>query len=161
MAPCSNPIGIIVTPEQCRKAVEDYVASHKAELDPVEGWPKLGSILAGVKATPEMRWASTVDVKSSVDAVLLATYGPKRPHHQRRRRSLLLPLPMPRRMQRPTQGPSTPMPCSRKASLPTSTSQERTLRSSQSSGSSISPLLRVGHDSFPTRTQWIPPHRTQ
>ncbi|EST08533.1 Glutamyl/glutaminyl-tRNA synthetase, class Ib, anti-codon binding domain protein [Kalmanozyma brasiliensis GHG001] len=71
-------VGVVVTPEQCRSAVDDYIASHRSDLDPVEGWPKLGSILAGVKATPEMRWASAVDVKSAVDASLLATYGPKK-----------------------------------------------------------------------------------
>ncbi|KAJ1024666.1 hypothetical protein NDA13_004593 [Ustilago tritici] len=71
-------VGVVVTPEQCRKAVQDYVASHRSELDPVDGWPKLGSILAGLKATPQMRWASAVDVKNSVDAVLLAIYGPKK-----------------------------------------------------------------------------------
>ncbi|GAC95741.1 glutamyl-tRNA synthetase [Pseudozyma hubeiensis SY62] len=71
-------VGVVVTPEQSRKAVDEYIASHRSELDPVEGWPKLGSILAGVKATPEMRWASAVDLKNSVDAALLATYGPKK-----------------------------------------------------------------------------------
>ncbi|SNX84791.1 probable glutamine-tRNA ligase [Melanopsichium pennsylvanicum] len=72
-------VGVVVTPDQCRKAVDDYIASHRSELDPVQGWPKLGSILAGVKAATDMRWANAVDVKSAVDASLLATYGPKTP----------------------------------------------------------------------------------
>ncbi|KAN0064519.1 Glutaminyl-tRNA synthetase [Thecaphora frezii] len=71
-------VSVTITPEQCRAAVDAYIAANQADIDAVEGWPKLSGILAGVKLTPEMRWANAIDIKNAVEAALLEKYGPKK-----------------------------------------------------------------------------------
>ncbi|KAF8525313.1 glutaminyl-tRNA synthetase [Gautieria morchelliformis] len=67
-------VGVDVTPEQVYSSVSDYVESNSSD---VAGWIHLTSVLSGVKNTPALRWASTLDVKTSVERVFTERYGPK------------------------------------------------------------------------------------
>lgn len=43
----------------------------------VAGWTNLGSTITGLKNTPELRWASPLDLKNAVEKAFLETFGAK------------------------------------------------------------------------------------
>lgn len=43
----------------------------------VLGWASLGQVISGVKSSPDLRWASPLDVKNSVEKVFLERFGAK------------------------------------------------------------------------------------
>lgn len=52
--------------------MKNYVTSNN-----IPGWTSLGSVVSALKNTAELRWASPLDVKKSVDQVFLEQFGPK------------------------------------------------------------------------------------
>ncbi|KAF9481805.1 glutaminyl-tRNA synthetase [Pholiota conissans] len=65
-------IGFSITSEELTSIVKIHIASSN-----IAGWASLGSVISALKNTPELRWASPLDVKNSVDQVFLDTFGPK------------------------------------------------------------------------------------
>ncbi|PPR04044.1 hypothetical protein CVT24_010619 [Panaeolus cyanescens] len=65
-------VGFSITPEQLTATVKAYVENNN-----VAGWANLGPVISGTKATPELRWASPLEVKNAVEAVFLEKFGPK------------------------------------------------------------------------------------
>jgi glutaminyl-tRNA synthetase len=65
---------VVVTTEQVYSSVSAYVESNSSDI---AGWIHLTSVLSGVKNTPALRWASTLDVKTAVERVFTERYGPK------------------------------------------------------------------------------------
>ncbi|KAF8969458.1 tRNA synthetases class I, catalytic domain-containing protein [Flammula alnicola] len=65
-------IGFSITPEELSAQVETYIASNN-----VTGWASLGSVISALKNSPELRWASPLDVKKAVDQVFLEKFGAK------------------------------------------------------------------------------------
>jgi glutaminyl-tRNA synthetase len=43
----------------------------------VTGWANLSSVITGVKGTPELRWASPLELKNSVERVFTEKFGAK------------------------------------------------------------------------------------
>lgn len=41
------------------------------------GWANLSSVLSGVKGTPELRWASPLELKNSVEKAFVEQFGAK------------------------------------------------------------------------------------
>lgn len=66
---------MVITPEQVYQSVADYLEFNSS--DPLAGWTNLSSVLSGVKNTPALRWANTLDVKTAVERVFVEKYGPK------------------------------------------------------------------------------------
>ncbi|KAF9057963.1 tRNA synthetases class I, catalytic domain-containing protein [Panaeolus papilionaceus] len=65
-------VGFSITPEQLTATVKSYVENNN-----VTGWANLGPVISGTKSTPELRWASPLEVKNTVEAVFLEKFGPK------------------------------------------------------------------------------------
>ncbi|KAI9493612.1 tRNA synthetases class I, catalytic domain-containing protein [Zychaea mexicana] len=69
-------VGIVVTPEQIKSAVAEYIASNKENI--VENrYRVLGPSLANSRKQPALRWADGVAVKNELEAQFLALLGPK------------------------------------------------------------------------------------
>lgn len=64
--------GFSITLEELRSYILTYITTNS-----VLGWANLGPTINALKGTPELRWASPLDVKTAVDAVFLDTFGPK------------------------------------------------------------------------------------
>lgn len=62
-------VGVVVTREQVGVAARRYVDGHKAELEK-RGRPNLSTMLAALKGVPELRWASTLDIKNAGEELL-------------------------------------------------------------------------------------------
>lgn len=43
----------------------------------ITGWPNLGSVISGVKASPSLRWANPLEVKNAVEKAFTETFGTK------------------------------------------------------------------------------------
>ncbi|KDQ20591.1 hypothetical protein BOTBODRAFT_40718 [Botryobasidium botryosum FD-172 SS1] len=65
-------VGVNLSPEEVYALVSDYVSSAS-----VEGWSALSSVLGNIKSTNPLRWASTLEIKNSVERVFNETWGPK------------------------------------------------------------------------------------
>lgn len=70
-------VGVTISPEQCRTAVQAYMDTHSEELSAVNGWPKMSAAMGAVRSDGAMRWASAADVKTAVEAELTARFGPR------------------------------------------------------------------------------------
>lgn len=64
--------GFSITPEQIGESVTNYFTSNV-----VAGWNNLGTVISSIRSTPEVRWASAVEVKTAVEKVFLERFGPK------------------------------------------------------------------------------------
>ena len=51
-------VGVTISPEQCRTAVQAYMDTHSEELSAVNGWPKMSAAMGAVRSDGAMRWAS-------------------------------------------------------------------------------------------------------
>ncbi|KZT53301.1 putative glutamine-tRNA ligase [Calocera cornea HHB12733] len=67
-------VGVVVTPEEVKRLVLLYLSANASEI---EGWQSFSATLMKLKATPELRWAPTLDVKNSTEAAFLEKFGPK------------------------------------------------------------------------------------
>ncbi|KAG6854889.1 hypothetical protein C0991_012079 [Blastosporella zonata] len=65
-------VGFNITPEELHVQVAKYIASNK-----VAGWANLGAVISALRATPDLRWASPVDVKNAVEKSFTETFGAK------------------------------------------------------------------------------------
>ncbi|KAF8592448.1 glutamine-tRNA ligase [Ramaria rubella] len=68
-------VGIVVTSEQVYQHVVDYITADLPSA--ASGWTNLSFVLSGVKDIPALRWASSLDVKTSVERVFTERFGPK------------------------------------------------------------------------------------
>ncbi|KAF8914170.1 tRNA synthetases class I, catalytic domain-containing protein [Gymnopilus junonius] len=65
-------VGFTMSPEELYRHVEGYVTSNN-----IAGWASLGPVISALKNTPELRWASPLEVKTTVDKMFLDKFGPK------------------------------------------------------------------------------------
>ncbi|KDR83953.1 hypothetical protein GALMADRAFT_55864 [Galerina marginata CBS 339.88] len=65
-------VGFTISPEELYSHVETYVAANT-----ITGWASLGSVVSALKNTLYLRWASPLEVKTTVDKVFLDKFGPK------------------------------------------------------------------------------------
>ncbi|KAJ4478315.1 glutamine-tRNA ligase [Lentinula aciculospora] len=65
-------VGFSISPEQILEHVAAYIKASA-----VSGWANLGVTISGVKAIPELRWASPLEVKNAVDQAFVSNFGPK------------------------------------------------------------------------------------
>ncbi|KIM91082.1 hypothetical protein PILCRDRAFT_84132 [Piloderma croceum F 1598] len=64
--------GFSITPEELFVQVTSYIKCHS-----VTGWANLSSVLSGVKGTPELRWASPLEIKYAVENAFTEKFGAK------------------------------------------------------------------------------------
>jgi glutaminyl-tRNA synthetase len=65
-------VGFSITSEELYDAVMSYIRENS-----VTGWPNLGSVISGVKASPALRWANPLEVKNAVEKAFTETFGAK------------------------------------------------------------------------------------
>ncbi|EIM88595.1 glutamine-tRNA ligase [Stereum hirsutum FP-91666 SS1] len=65
-------VGFSITAEELALRVTEYIKANA-----VAGWTNLGSTITGLKNTPELRWASPLDLKNAVEKAFLETFGAK------------------------------------------------------------------------------------
>ena len=68
--------GVSVSPDEVRRIVLDFITERQAELA-ILSWSGIGKTVGNVKSIPSLRWASPMDIKSSVEEVYLSVFGPK------------------------------------------------------------------------------------
>jgi len=68
-------VGVVITREQVKSAVADYIVKNKDEIVEKRYQFPIGSALTDVKNT--LKWANTKDIKEEVDEAILALLGPK------------------------------------------------------------------------------------
>lgn len=64
--------GVNLSPEEISAKVKEYFDSQT-----VEGWSGLMTFINGAKATPGLRWASPIEVKTSAEKVFTEKFGAK------------------------------------------------------------------------------------
>ncbi|KAF3193868.1 hypothetical protein TWF106_006796 [Orbilia oligospora] len=69
-------VGIEFTKDQVVERVKEYILERKEEIEE-QRYKLLGSTIANVKATTDLKWANALDVKQAVDAEFLSLLGPK------------------------------------------------------------------------------------
>lgn len=69
-------VGIEFTKEQVVDRVKEYILERKEEIEE-QRYKVLGSTIANIKATTDLKWANALDVKQAVDAEFLSLLGPK------------------------------------------------------------------------------------
>jgi hypothetical protein len=67
-----NVTGFSITSEELYDAVTSYIRENA-----VTGWPNLGSVISGVKASPALRWANPLEIKNAVEKAFTETFGAK------------------------------------------------------------------------------------
>lgn len=65
-------IGFTITPAEIAAAVSNYITTAA-----VTGWANLGAVIGGLKTSPELRWASPLDVKNAVETAFTEKFGTK------------------------------------------------------------------------------------
>ncbi|KAK7695754.1 hypothetical protein QCA50_000391 [Cerrena zonata] len=65
-------VGFTITPSEIAAQVSNYLTSAA-----VTGWANLGVVIGGLKTSPELRWASPLDVKNAVEAAFTEKFGAK------------------------------------------------------------------------------------
>lgn len=65
-------VGFTITSEEMLAKVKNYITST-----PITGWVNLGTTLSTLRNSPDLRWASPLDVKGAAEQVFLETFGPK------------------------------------------------------------------------------------
>ncbi|KAJ3883826.1 glutamine-tRNA ligase [Lentinula edodes] len=65
-------VGFSISLEEILEHVTAYIKSNS-----VCGWANLGGTISGVKAIPELRWASPLEVKNAVEQAFISNFGPK------------------------------------------------------------------------------------
>lgn len=69
-------VGIVVTEDQVKSEVRDYVQANKAEIEE-KRYQLLPKILANIRTIPELKWATPSLFKPIIDEELLKLLGPK------------------------------------------------------------------------------------
>lgn len=65
-------VGFSITPEEIVSKASDYLSTNAAA-----GWNNLGAVISSLRTTPDLRWASPVEVKNAVEKIFLQTFGPR------------------------------------------------------------------------------------
>ncbi|KAG2156227.1 tRNA synthetases class I, catalytic domain-containing protein [Suillus clintonianus] len=65
-------VGFSITSEELFNTVTSYIRENA-----VTGWPYLGSVISGVKASPALRWANPLEIKNAVEKAFTETFGVK------------------------------------------------------------------------------------
>ncbi|KAF5387730.1 hypothetical protein D9615_000557 [Tricholomella constricta] len=65
-------VGFSITPVELYDRVTRYITSNA-----VTGWANLGAVIGALKTTPELRWASPLDVKNAVERSFTESFGAK------------------------------------------------------------------------------------
>lgn len=65
-------VGFSITSEELFNTVTSYIRENA-----VTGWPNLGSVISGVKASPALRWANPLEIKNAVEKAFTETFGVK------------------------------------------------------------------------------------
>lgn len=68
-------VGIVVSGADVDQAVASFVSANKAQLE-ANGRPNIGVIISKLKAIPELRWASPLDIKNAAESQLKQTWPP-------------------------------------------------------------------------------------
>lgn len=69
-------LGIVVTKEEVKKAVDEYTETVKDRLVK-DRYKFFGMFFGGAKNIPSLKWANGGDIKEVVDAKMLEVLGPK------------------------------------------------------------------------------------
>ena len=64
--------GFTITPAEIAAQVSSYITTAA-----VTSWANLGAVIGGLKTSPELRWASPLDVKNAVEAAFTEKFGAK------------------------------------------------------------------------------------
>ncbi|KIY49366.1 glutamine-tRNA ligase [Fistulina hepatica ATCC 64428] len=65
-------VGFLISSGELYDRVNAYVSGKKPG-----GWADLGAAISVIKATPDLRWASPLDVKNAVEKVFVDVFGPR------------------------------------------------------------------------------------
>jgi len=65
-------VGFSITPEELYTRATSYISSNA-----ISGWPSLSAVIGGLKNTPDLRWASPLDLKNAVERAFVDTFGSK------------------------------------------------------------------------------------
>ncbi len=68
----NTDLGFTITPEELGEKVSSYLSTTA-----VAGWNNLGAVISSIRLTPDLRWASAVDVKNAVEQIFVSKFGPK------------------------------------------------------------------------------------
>ena len=65
-------IGFSITTEELYTQATSYITANA-----ISGWSSLSSVIGGLKNTPELRWASPLDLKNTVEKAFVDHFGSK------------------------------------------------------------------------------------
>ena len=65
-------VGFNITPEELYARATSYISSNA-----ISGWSNLSAVIGGLKNTPDLRWASPLDLKNTVERAFVDTFGSK------------------------------------------------------------------------------------
>lgn len=66
------PLGFSISAEELYEQVTNYITANA-----VTGWSNLSSVITGVRKTPELRWASPLELKNAVERGFSEKFGAK------------------------------------------------------------------------------------
>lgn len=69
-------VGVVITDEQVAAAVDSYIEANKADIEE-RRYKVVPSVITGVKALPEMKFANPASFKPIIDEKILKLLGPK------------------------------------------------------------------------------------
>ena len=65
-------VGFSITLEELHTRATSYIATNA-----ISGWQSLSSVIGGLKNTPDLRWASPLDLKNAVESAFVGVFGSK------------------------------------------------------------------------------------
>ncbi|KAG8761481.1 hypothetical protein FRC14_003894 [Serendipita sp. 396] len=65
-------VGFNITPDELKVEIKDYIDAQGGAA-----WEKFNALLGGTRQDPRIRWANTLDVKNTIEALLTEELGPK------------------------------------------------------------------------------------
>ena len=65
-------VGFSITPEVLYARATSYI-----DANTVSGWSSLSSVIGGLKNTPDLRWASPLELKNTVEKAFVDIFGSK------------------------------------------------------------------------------------
>ena len=68
----TRTVGFSITPEELYARATSYISANA-----VSGWSSLSSVIGGLKNAPDLRWASPLELKNTVEKAFVDTFGSK------------------------------------------------------------------------------------
>ncbi|KAG8810402.1 hypothetical protein FRC18_004079, partial [Serendipita sp. 400] len=65
-------VGFNITPDELKVDIKNYIDAQGGAA-----WDKFNALLGGTRQDPRIRWANTLDVKNTIEALLTEELGPK------------------------------------------------------------------------------------